>query len=77
MLCLKSPPAAVSDGMPPPTGDPCRPHRHARIWTIGRERVRVEVRFTPAVRPLHPGEAVPAEAWWSESRYDAYAYVLP
>ena len=48
-----------------------------RALTEGRERVRVEVRFTPAVRALHPGETALPEAWWSESRYDAYAYVLP
>jgi hypothetical protein len=48
-----------------------------RGLTEGRERVRVEVRFTPVARPLHPGEAAPTEAWWSESRYEAYAYVLP
>jgi hypothetical protein len=48
-----------------------------RALTEGRARVRVEVRFAPMVRALHPGEAAPAEAWWSESRYAAYSYVLP
>jgi hypothetical protein len=44
--------------------------------TQGRRAIRVRVKFTPILRPLFPGYAMP-ELAWSEIRYTAYTLVMP
>jgi hypothetical protein len=44
--------------------------------TQGRRTIRVRVKFTPVLRPLLPGYALP-ELAWSEMRYTAYSLVMP
>ena len=47
-----------------------------RGLTMGRDSIRVRVRFTPVEIPLFPGYPLP-ELAWSEIRYDAYCFVMP
>ena len=47
-----------------------------RNLTMGRDSIRVRVRFTPVGIPLFPGYPLP-ELAWSEIRYDAYCFVMP
>jgi hypothetical protein len=47
-----------------------------RNLTMGRDSIRVRVRFTPVEIPLFPGYPLP-ELAWSEIRYDAYCFVMP
>jgi len=47
-----------------------------RNLTQGRNRIRVQIRFTPVTVPLFPNYPIPPLAW-SEMRYSAYSYVMP
>jgi len=47
-----------------------------RQLTQGRSAIRIRLAFTPVHIPLFPGRAV-AELAWSETRYDAYSFVMP
>jgi hypothetical protein len=47
-----------------------------RSFTQGRSAIRVRIKFTPVHTPLFPGYPMPKLAW-SETRYDAYCFVMP
>lgn len=47
-----------------------------RAATAGRDRILVELEFTPRDIPLFPGDALAQQAW-SEYRYSAYCFVMP
>jgi len=46
------------------------------VLTLGRQSIRVRVKFTPVSVALFPGYPLP-ELAWSEMRYTAYSFVMP
>jgi hypothetical protein len=49
-----------------------------RDLTAGRDKIRVQVRFTPVTIPLFPGHPLnPDDLAWSEIHYKAYSYRFP
>jgi len=49
-----------------------------RDLTAGRDKIRVQIRFTPVTIPLFPGHpSSSTNLAWSEIQYKAYSYRFP
>ena len=45
--------------------------------TIGKDAIKVRVKFIPNNQELFPGTPFPNQSAWSELSYSVYSYVVP